>query len=130
MSYDKDKYINYTFPLFDFGGGAAETYSFRLPPGMQGEIVSIGISVTEVFATDTTTGSVEVGTASNADAYAKLVIPNGTADNDFFDQTNDTDAIIANIPANQLIRVTLTNGTDAIAVTGQGIPSITVRCWK
>jgi hypothetical protein len=121
--YDRVKLWNVTLPEFDFGGGAAETMSFRVPASYKAKLIKIGIMVTETFATDTTTGSVELGTASDSDAYAKLNIPNATADNDFFDETDDTDAIISpNIAANQLVRVTLTNGTDSTAVGGKGIP--------
>jgi hypothetical protein len=126
--YDDYQIMTVTLPLFDFGGGAAETMSFRIPDEYDAELIKIGVMITEVFATDLTTGSVQLGTAADADAYAKLVIPDGTADNDCYDETDDTDAIIsANISANSLVRVTLTNGTDGTAVTGQGIPLFVFR---
>lgn len=126
--YDSYNTMTICLPSFDFGGGAAETMSFRIPDEMSAELIKIGVMVTETFATDTTTGSVQLGTAADADAYAKLVIPDGTADNDCFDETDDTDAIIsANISANSLVRVTLTNGTDSTAVAGQGVPFFVFR---
>lgn len=135
MGYSDKQLVRMTLPLFDFGGGAAETYSFRLPVSdsgvaMQGQLVGIGVMVTEVFATDTTTGSVAVGTAADADAYGILNVPDASADNDCIDATDDTDAIISeSIAASTLIRVTLTNGTDAGAVTGQGIPYVDFYVW-
>lgn len=131
MAYDKTRLSVISLPLFDFGGGAAETYSLRLPTGYRGRIKKVGVAVTEVFATDSSNGSLEIGTAADADAFAKLVIPDGAADNDFIDETDDADAIIdADIPADTLIRITLTNGTDASAVTGQGIPVLEVELYK
>ena len=131
MPYDKVKLVEISLPLFDFGGGAAETYSFRLPTGMSAKLVKIGVGVTEVFATDTTLGSVEIGTAADADAYAKLEIPDTSADNDFIDETDDTDAIISkDIDADTLIKVTLTNGTDSGSVTGQGIPKLSFEMYE
>ena len=53
----------------------------------------------------------------------------GAADNDCFDETDDTDAIIADIPADQLVRVTLTNGTDSGTVAGIGIPYVVIRLY-
>ena len=123
MPYDEVKIMNVSLPEFDFGGGAAETYSFRLPTGWNARLIKIGLAITETFATDTTVGSVELGTAADSDAYAKLNLVDAAADNDFYDETDDTDAIIsAPIAANTLLRVTLTNGTDSTAVAGKGMP--------
>ncbi len=122
-TYDEVKNIAITLPLFDFGGGAAETYSFRLPTGYKARLVKIGVAITETFAVDSSEGSVQLGTAADANAYAQLNIADAAADNDFFDETDDTNAIIAeDIAADVLLRVTLTNGTDGTGVTGQGIP--------
>lgn len=135
MGYSDKQLVRVNLPLFDFGGAAVETMSFRLPNdehgnAMQGRVVGVGVMVTEVFAADTTPGTVELGTAADADAYAKLSIPDGTADNDCFDVTDDTDAIITEaIASGTLLKVTLTNGTDASAVTGQGIPYFDIYCW-
>ena len=125
MAYDDINRMCVSLPEFDFGGGAAETFSFRLPTGYRARLVKIGVAITEVFATDTTEGSVEVGTAADADAYAKLSIADEAADNDFYDETDDSDAIIdADIAADTLIRITLTNGTDSGTVSGKGIPML------
>lgn len=127
-AYDSYNTMTICLPEFDFGGGAAETMSFRVPAAMTAELIKIGVMVTETFADDTTTASVQLGTAADADAYAKLAIPDGTADNDCFDETDDTDAIIsANIAASALVRVTLTNGTDSGTVAGKGVPFFVFR---
>ena len=131
MAYDQTYIVEHDFDVFDFGGGAVELLSFRGPPGMIGTVLNIGVAVTEVFLTGTANGSVQIGTAGDADAYGKLNIASGAADVDFYDVSDDTDAISAAvssfIPADQLIRVTLTNGTDAEAVTGQGHVKVTIR---
>jgi len=76
-----------------------------------------------VFAVDTGEANVQLGTAADANVYAQLNIPDAAADLDFYDETDDTNAIIsADIAHDTLLRVTLTNGTDGTAVTGQGIP--------
>jgi len=128
MAYDDYNTMSICLPSFDFGGGADETMSFRIPTAMDAELIKIGVMITETFATNATTGSVQLGTASDADAYAKLVIPDGAADNDCYDETDDTDAIIsANISAGALVRVTLTHGTDGSSVAGIGIPFFVFR---
>ena len=130
MAYDRVSPLQVTLPSFDFGGGAAETMSWRCPTEYNARIIKIGVMVTEDFAGDTTRASFELGTASDSDAYAKLVIPDGTADNDCFDETDDDDAIIsADIAAGALVRITLTNGTDSSAVAGQGVPFFVVELW-
>lgn len=136
MSYAEKRMVRTTLPNHDFGATAgAYEVAFRLPNDehgrpMQGQIVKVGVMVTEVFACDTTNATVEVGTAADPDAFAKLVIADGAAAKDCFDETDDTDAIIAkNIPAETLVKVTLTEGTDGTGVTGQGIPFIDILCW-
>lgn len=130
MAYDKVKTLQVSLPTFDFGGGAAETMSWRCPTEYNARIIKIGVMITEVFACDTTNGTFELGTAADSDAYALLSIPDGSSDNDCFDETDDTDAIIsANIAAGALVRITLTNGTDSSAVTGQGVPFFIVELW-
>jgi hypothetical protein len=123
MSYDKINRMAFVFPEFDFGGGAAEDFSFRLPTGFKGRLVKIGVAITEAFSCDASNASVELGVSGNTDAYAKLTIADGAADKDFFDETDDADAILAeDIDADTLLLVTLTNGTDGTGVTGKGIP--------
>lgn len=131
MAYDNSQIIDHTvYGNFDFGGGAAEVLSFRGPPGKKGKLLNIGVSVVEAFANDATVASVAVGTAADADAYGLLNIADGVADLDYYDKSDDTDAVIAaNIPADQLVQVTLTNGTDGTAVTGQGIPHVVIEWY-
>lgn len=125
MSYSNPTNATYYYGEFDFGGGSAATFRIAGPYGMKGYLRDISVATSEVFATDTTTGSVEVGTVSDADAYGKLVIPDATATSTVFNKGDDTDAIIsASIPADGVVLVTLTNGTDASAVTGKGFVSI------
>jgi hypothetical protein len=129
--YDDRKIFCMNLPEFDFGGGAAETLNFRLPSGYQGKLIDMGVMTSEVFAVDSTSASVALGTSSDPDAYAILTIPDATADNDCFDTTDDTDAIIsADVAAAALIRVTLTNGTDGSSVTGKGYPFFVFEIFK
>ena len=127
-TYDAYQIMTVCLPEFDFGADANETMSFRIPAEYSAELIKIGVMVTETFACDATPASVELGTASDSDAYAKLTIADAAADNDCFDETDDTDAIIsANIAANALVRVTLTQSTDGTADAGKGIPFFMLR---
>ena len=78
----------------DMGNGTPTVFSFKGPTGKQGTIVDVGIEVTETFACDSTEASFQVGTTSDADAYCKLDITDGTAITDTFNIQNDTNAII------------------------------------
>ena len=129
--YDDRKMYCVNLGNHDFGADADETVNFRLPPGYQGKLIDIGVMTTEAFACDQTVASVALGTSSNADAYALLNIADATADNDCFDTTDDTDAIIsADIAAGALLRVTLTQATDAQGDTGQGHPFFVFEIFK
>jgi len=130
-TYDNPIHERVDLGLFDFGGGAAEVMSIKGPAGMKGKLTHIGVSVTEVFAVDTATGKVRVGTAADNDAYGELNIADGTADEAYFSEADDTDAIIsADIPADQLIEINLVNGTDGTAVTGQGRVSLRFEWYR
>lgn len=130
MAYTAPYTVEIDFPLVDFGDAANSATSFKGPSGMKGEIIDIGVRATEVFACDTTTAKVRVGSATDADAYAELNIADGTAATDTFNATNDTDAIIeATLPADTQIEVAFIDGTDASAVTGQGYPYIIVAWY-
>ena len=134
MAYDVAFIDEHNFDLYDFGANADEVISFRGPPGYQGTVLNIGVSVTEAFACTTTPAQVLVGTAADPDAYGRLNIADLAADVDFFDVSDDTDAIsaaaVALIPADQLIQVTLVQSTDNTADTGQGHPRITIFWQK
>jgi hypothetical protein len=87
--------------------------------------------LTETVAADTTAPTVKLGTAADDDAYANLVINAGAADNDCWDETDDTDAIIsANIDADTLLKVTLTHAVDATAAAGAGVPFFVFEIWQ
>ena len=123
MSYDNPdrRLYNYTH---DFGAGS-EIFSLRGPTGKRGTLQHVAVAVTETFTDTTTQGFVRVGTAADNDAFAELQM--GTAaDEDYWDQTDDTDSIIdAAIPADTLVEVNLvapTGGTPA----GQGLVLIEI----
>lgn len=130
--YDNLKVVAYTFGSWDFGDGATvDVRTFRLPPGYKGRLLSVGVSVTETFACAVTDAILEVGTIADPNAYASVTIPDGTADLDFFDQTDDTDAVIAaNIAAGSLIALKGTVGAAAVTAAGMGIPILTFEIWK
>lgn len=130
--YDAIKVFSKTFAEFDFGGGAAEVLQFRLPPGYTGRLLNIGVSITEAFVDDNNDAAVLCGTAADPDYYGKMVIPDGSADLDFYDKSDDTDAILVAEPitADSLVRVTFTNGTDSGTVAGKGLPQLDFEIWK
>ncbi len=117
-----------TFPEYDFGVDRDFTGYFRLPTGYVIELLKIGLMVTEAFACTTTAADIRLGTASDDDAYAKLQIADGAAVTDFQDETDDPDAIIeAHIPADTLLKLTLTQSTDDSADAGKGLPILYFR---
>jgi len=127
MSYDNPISINHQFSVSDFGDGSDDVRYLQGPSGLKGNLRSISVETREVFATDSKTAKVHVGTATDADAYGALIIPDGTADNTVFNESDDTDAIIsAAIPADSLVVVTQIFGEDASAVTGQGVVSVVI----
>jgi len=130
-TYDNPRTCTYSFPLVDFGAGAGPYYyAIKGPDGHVGRIVDVGISVQEttVFATDL--GHIQLGTAADPDAYAKLNIATATAVKTVFNTGDDTDAIIAaDVPADTDIVVTCTEGTgDGLA--GQGVPYVVIDWFK
>ena len=99
-------------------GGTPTAYSFKGPTGKKGMIVDVGIEVTETFACDTLEACFNVGTSSDADAYCKLNITDGTAITDTFNIQNDTQ--IECLPV---------AGPDASSVTGQGYTYVVVEWY-
>lgn len=136
--YDNDKIVTYTWENLDFGEATGdEIRTFRFPPGYQGDLIQIGASITETFANTagTTASTVEIGTIADPDAYGLLTIAIGAADKDFYDQTDDTDAIIshtgttqeAQIAADSIIALKTVGGS---ASAGKAIPVASFRIWK
>ena len=131
MAYSERFIMRVDLGNYDFGNNADETGTFRLPPGYQGKLIDIGVMVSETFACDATVASVALGTTSDPDAYALLNIADGAADDDCYDVTDDTDAIIADdLPAATLLKWTLTQATDGSADAGQGRPFFVIECFK
>lgn len=131
MSYDNPVTCMYNFANMDFGAAAGTTtHRISGPTGYTGTLKEVGVCTSEATVFATTLGTVEVGTASDADAYGKLNIATGTAINTTFNSADDTDAIIsASIPADTCVLVTLTEGTGA-GLTGQGNPYVIIDWYK
>ena len=111
-------------------GGTPTAYSFKGPTGMQGTIIDIGIEVTETFADDTLEACFNVGTSSDADAYAKLNITDGTALTDTFNIQDDTNAIISEaLPADTQIECKPVVGVDSGTEAGIGYPYVVVAWY-
>ena len=111
-------------------GGTPTAYSFKGPTGMQGTIIDIGIEVTETFADDTLEACFNVGTSSDADAYAKLNITDGTAITDTFNIQNDTNVIVDEaLPADTQIECTPVVGVDSGTEAGIGYPYVVVEWY-
>lgn len=130
-TYDNPRTCCYSFPLMDFGAAAGATYyAIQGPPGHVGRIVDVGVSIQEATVFATTLGIVEVGTADDPDAYAKLNIATGQAVKTMFNTVDDTDAIIsADVAADTDIVVKLTEGTGA-GLAGQGVPFVIIDWFK
>jgi hypothetical protein len=72
MGYDHANRVKYTFGVFDFGGGADETFSIFGPKGKEGRLWDYGVEgITEVMNGDTLDPQISVGTPSDADAYGE-----------------------------------------------------------
>lgn len=115
MPYDMPQRQTFIFPAVDFGAGNS-AHAFKLPAGLKGTLVDVGVAVTETFNQVTTPGYVRVGTTGDADAYAELNMAAAAA-TDFYNTQDDTDAIISEaLPADTQIEVACvapTGGTPA-----------------
>ena len=101
-------------------------FSYGKTDNQKWVIVDIGVT----FADDTLEACFNVGTSSDADAYCKLNITDGTAITDTFNIQNDTNAIIAEaIPADTQIECLPVAGTDGSGVTGQGYTYVVVEWY-
>jgi len=115
MSYSNPKPLVYSDATeTDFGAGTGTPWSFKGPKGLQGNLRNIGVHVTETFVDDLITGKVQIGTASDADAYGSLEIADGTANTDTFNNVNDTNCVISQaLAADTQIEVTFVKATDS-----------------
>lgn len=130
MAYDDIRHLCVTLPLFDFGGTADEIMSFRLPTGWKARLVKIGVAIVETFACTSTVAMLQLGTTASNTAYAKLEIADTTADEDFFDETDDTNAILEDdIAANTLLEVGMYHGQDT-SLAGQGYPMLFFELYE
>lgn len=131
MSYDNKQLQTIVLPSWDYGdGNTVDTVSFRGPTGKKGRLKKVGIMVQETFADDQTAAKFEVGTAADPDAYALLSIADAAADVDCFDETDDTDAIIAeDIPADTLVQLKGTAGTDSGTAAGKGLSFVVIEWY-
>ncbi len=117
----------YNFVIFDFGGAVANgEHLIGGPAGKKGRLREVGVTINEVTEFATTLGIIQVGIASDTDAYGVLNIPTGSAIDTVVNSADDTDAIIAaDIPADTCVQLTLIEGTGA-ALTGQGAPYVII----
>ena len=103
-----------------FTGNGAGT-SIKGPRGKKGVLIDVAVRVTETFACDTTTAKVRVGSSSDADHYAELIITDGTAVTNFFNTVDDRDAIKAeDIPDDTQIEISFVNSVDTGVAAGAG----------
>lgn len=90
--------------------GTGPGASIRGPHGMRGWLVDVGVRVTEEFVSDSVEAKVRIGTATDPDAFAELVIPHGSEVGDVVNTVVDRDAIRGQkLPENDLILVTFVN---------------------
>lgn len=130
MPYDNAFTAVYNFPNMDFGGSSGATvHKICGPTGKKGRLKDVAVVITEATVFATTLGHVQVGSSSDADAYAKLNIPTASANHAVINSADDTDAIIApDIPADSAVLVTLTEGTGA-GLAGQGYPIVFIEWY-
>lgn len=131
MSYPHGRVITHMGISTDFGAGAGTAWSIKGPPGKRGRIIDIGVThISETFADDMTTAKVRVGTSGDADAYAELIIADGTAATNVFNTQDDTDAIINEaLPADTQIEVTQVQAVDSGTAAGIGYPFVVVEWY-
>jgi hypothetical protein len=120
------------FGLFDFGGGADETFTIRGPLGRRGYLVDYGVEgVIEAMNGDTTDPQISVGNDSDPDAYGEELTLSG-ADNSAMSVRSTCDTVggaaqiedyIVNpeLPADTDIVLKCIAGTGS-NLTGQGYP--------
>lgn len=124
--YDNPVTLRHDLASMDFGAAAGvTTRALKGPAGKKGIIRNIGVDLSEATVFATTEGIVKVGKSGDLAAYAQLNIPTASAINTTVDESVDTNAIIADIPADTQVLVTLVEGTGA-GLAGIGVPYIVV----
>lgn len=127
--YDEPKFLSYVFPSVDVGAGNGVA-KFRMPSGMKGRLLDVHLFATEAFNSVTTDAVIEIGNASDADAYATFLpgdlaagacLAASTLATPF--KVRDTDLTEKIIPADADVFVTYTAPTGG---TPTGIATITV----
>ncbi len=104
--------ITYSLGLIDFGDTTDVNMAIKAPRGAAwGELLDIGVAVTEVFNEPTTPAYIRLGTSTDADYYAELNMGTAAA-TDYYNTQDDPDAIINNKINDTQVEVAL------IAVTG------------
>jgi hypothetical protein len=127
MGYSSAQYATYSFGLQDFAD-APEVFSFKLPSGKQGTLVDVCISCVESFNATTTEARLDIGTATDPDAYARCGLGT-TADTDTYLASENTgDIISSGIPAGTQVEVTMVANTGGTP-TGKGLINIVVAVW-
>lgn len=136
MSYDNPNRIPYLLSEVDFGGGADITCVIRGPKGKKGRIWDVGVQDSkEAFNGGSTTPKINVGTASDADAFVKELDLQGLAINDAkslrstYDEASDKvafDAVMVDpvIPADT--KIVLTCVAASGSETGKGKPFLVI----
>lgn len=118
--------LTYTWPSHDFGAGAGAV-SFQGPSGLVGRPRELTVAATETFTNDTLPAYVQLGTGSDADAYAQADLGT-TADTDMFVASkDDPDWVITDdvLPADTQVEVAFTQPTGGTPA-GIGVVSLTV----
>ena len=134
MAYDNPNRIKYVFPNTDFGGGSNVVWNLLGPKGKAARLYDYGVEGTvEAFQGLTTSPTIAVGSASDADAYGDDFPLNAVAANHaksvrqtydpIADSTNwATYMVNRTIPKDTEVVVTCTVATGT--PTGQGLPFV------
>lgn len=127
MSYDQARMLTFSFGELDVAD-APDTFSFKLPNGKDGTLKDVCFSATETFTATTTEAKINIGTASDPDAYASCGLGT-TADTGAYLASENTGDILNNaIPSGTTVLVTCvapTGGTPA----GKGYLHIMVDAY-
>lgn len=112
----------------DFGDGN-ESFAFKGPKGMVGEMIDVSVVATETFNQVTTPGSIKVGTAGDDDHYVTFTL-GALSDGDHLSASETASAMPIKdpLPADTLIVVLLTGPTGGTPA-GKAIVTITTG-WK